>query len=244
MEVGSVFTAIPSQRSNSAYPLSTLDYFSRRIRVSPARNNFIAAQRATAIQSAPFFAFKPNHLYGRSVTTVMSEDLNQSESIELCDGKYVFLADGWLEGKEIKYGLLAEDLKVALRHNGRSYVAQFYGLVIPGLILTRHQFRGLQRNMYTDGDKTADEQVLVNAWTPAMDFEWRANGRTGSIERRNRPPGRVFVVLCTPNVKHRDSFPKVDCWIDRWNWVEGDTYLESAPQGWVDRYKEKLWTRA
>lgn len=128
-------------------------------------------------------------------------------------------------------------------HRGQATaVAQFYKLVIPGLILTRHIFGGLERPLFCDEQMNGDTNKYVFSIKPAWDFIWQG-GPTGRPVQVNAPDNAVFVVIISKNHRHKENFPEVDGWIERWNWVEESTGLLEAPAGWVDRYNEKIWTR-
>jgi hypothetical protein len=121
-------------------------------------------------------------------------------------------------------------------------MAQLFELVAPGLILTRHIFRGLQRPLYCDDDPQGDERKLIYTRRPSADYEW-IGGPQGTTVRRPAPAGHVFVVIISPNLRHREQYANVDGWIERWNWVKEDNGLAEAPVQWVDRYRQKLWSR-
>jgi hypothetical protein len=169
------------------------------------------------------------------------------------NGKHLFAADGlFLETyqssdsspaiKDVQFALLADDLKIYGYRGQFTAIAQFYELVIPGLILAKHIFRGLERPLCCDDNMEADERKLIYTRKPQFDFEW-IGGPHGSPVRRSVPPGKVFVVIISPNEKHIETFPEIAGWIERWNWVDEDSGLSEAPTNWVDRYREKLWTR-
>lgn len=162
-------------------------------------------------------------------------------------GKSLFIVDGWVctapnTVKEGKFGLLTDSLKAYGARGQATAIAQFYGLVIPGLILTKHIFEGLDRPLFCDGEKTGDRAKLVHARKPGWDFMWSGD-HNGSHQRVLAPADAVFVVIISPNEKHRGQFPEVDGWIERWNWVGEDPVLSEAPVGWIDRYGKKLWTK-
>ena len=141
-----------------------------------------------------------------------------------------------------KLAMLCADLKNMACRGDLTLVAQFYELVIPGTILAKHVFRGLDRPLLADGDCDADKQKLVYTRKPAYDYLW-SGGRDGAPLQLDAPVARVFAVHVTPNVKHKDTYPEIAGWIDHWTWVEEDAGLPEATIGWVDRYEEKLWTR-
>ncbi|HEB85790.1 MAG TPA: hypothetical protein ENI68_02070 [Gammaproteobacteria bacterium] len=110
------------------------------------------------------------------------------------NGQKIYLVDG-LEIKEngelveVKFGLLASDLKKYAQRGQASAIAQFYMLVVPGLILTRHIFRGLERPLYCDGDMDADGSKLVYSRAPTLDYEW-AGGAQGEPVRHGEFRGQ------------------------------------------------------
>lgn len=121
-------------------------------------------------------------------------------------------------------------------------IAQFYKLVIPGMILTRHIFKGLNRPLCCDDNMEGDEGKLVYTRKPTFDYEW-VGGKTGRPVERSVPLGRVFAVIVSPNERHKENFPGIECWIERWNWLEEDLGLPESPINWVDRYGQKIYTR-
>jgi hypothetical protein len=122
-------------------------------------------------------------------------------------------------------------------------VAQLYGLVIPGLILTKHIFRGLNRPLFCDGSEDGDKEKLVYARRSTVDYIVVKNRTTGDLEpaKCHAPARNTFVVIVSPN-KHKDEFPSIDGWIDHWNWTQEDDVLAEAPTNWVDRYQERIYT--
>ena len=69
------------------------------------------------------------------------------------DGDVAYLIDGWAVDRPdnaavVQFGVLQTDL---MKRNDRgqiSSLAQFDGIVAPGLILAQHIFRGLKRPLY------------------------------------------------------------------------------------------------
>lgn len=157
----------------------------------------------------------------------------------LIDAKYV-KGDG--EVADVKLVLLADDLKKLGERHLATAIAQFYKLVCPGLILTKHIFRGLERPLYCDGDMEADVNKLIYSRKPSFDYEW-SGGSNGQEIQRDAPENSVFVVIVSPNINHQKEFPEVAGWIDHWNWVKQDNGLSEAPINWVDRYETKLWSQ-
>ncbi len=161
---------------------------------------------------------------------------------------YVYTAKGpWLgqslaADPEIKlFGLRYDDLKQYGDRGQATTIAQFYKLVQPGLILTHHIFKGLERRLCCDDDMEGDRNKLVYVRKPSYDFYWEG-GPQGKAVRCDAPQGQVFAVIVSPNINHREQYPDIVGWLDRWNWVDEDTCLSEAPDDWFDRYESKLWT--
>src|SRR5688572_22538411 len=122
----------------------------------------------------------------------------------------------------------------------RTAVAQLLGIVAPGMSLAKHAFSGLKRPMHFDGDMEADKSIVVYAWKPDWDFEWRgSNLDFGCLDPRVPPPNRVFTVL----VRRRNSDAAKQGVIEHWTWVQEAPDLPCAPVAWDTRYESKLWSR-
>lgn len=159
------------------------------------------------------------------------------------NGETAYLIDGRaVDGSDVvKFGILQADL---IRRNDRgqiSALAQLDGIVLPGLILAEHVFRGLKRPLFADGSMNADSNKLVYTWRPMWDFDWPDRTR----RPRKLPPvaNSVFAVIINKNERHLEKWPKVYGWIDRWNWIYEDGYLPGAPMNWSTRYEEKVFSR-
>lgn len=146
------------------------------------------------------------------------------------------------DGKSAKYAVTMDILTGLATRGQFSAIAQLYGLVIPGLILSSHLFQGLNRYLYCDGAYEGDEEKFVFSRKPAYDYFWRG-GPGGSETRRLAPSSQVFVVIVSNNIKHKGNFADIAGWIEHWNWVDEDPVLQEAPISWVDRYKRKIWSR-
>jgi hypothetical protein len=162
------------------------------------------------------------------------------------NGKKIYVVDGLSlddPQKEVKYALKKSDLETYVRRRQLSMLAQFYTLVADGLIVARHCFNGLRRDLFCDGQQEGHLKKYALVRKPAYDYEWEG-GSNGRPVRRAAPSDSVFVVLISKN-GHEGTFPDIEGWIDRWSWVAEDTggRLEEAPIGWVDRYERKVWTR-
>ena len=142
-----------------------------------------------------------------------------------------------------EYGLRKKDLAGYVGRGQFSQLAQFYTLVTDGLILSAHCFQGLRRNLHCDEKDDGDESKFVLVWKPSRDYSW-SGGKTGSPLQHSAPARSVFVVLISRNIRHKENFPKIEGWIDRWSWVEEDEgSLMEAPTKWIDRYEKKIWSR-
>jgi len=168
--------------------------------------------------------------------------------IEQINGELVYLVDGrWEQGSEssdaVKFGMRASDLKrYGLRGQG-SAIAQFYKIVGDGLIVARHIFKGLNRPLYCDECEDGDQDKLIYTWKPSIDWFWHGDGPTGSPKRVKAPADKVFFVIISVNKNHKDAYPDVYGWIERWNWVREDEALPEAPTEWVERFDCKIYTR-
>ena len=160
--------------------------------------------------------------------------------IYVTDGKY--LTQGEREPNDSQFGLPADTMKEYGRRRQATAIAQFYTLVNNGLIMAKHIFQGVERDLYSDDDIDADKQKLVYTWKPVSDYIW-TGGANGHPDRVKAPEDSIFAVLISPNHKHRDQYPMISGWIERWNWISEDAYLSEAPINWVDRYNNKLWSR-
>jgi hypothetical protein len=163
------------------------------------------------------------------------------------NGTHLLVAEApWIEDGKSRIGRLAvftETLKGLMDRGQGVAIAQLYGLVIPGLILTRHVFQGLKRPLFCDGSPQGDKTKLVYARRPAFDYVTARSRETGQLEalRREPPPGKTFLVVVSPN-RHGREHPDIDGWIDHWNWAEEDGVLAEAPVNWVDRYDKKIFS--
>lgn len=136
------------------------------------------------------------------------------------------------------YGVSKSLFQTLGQHELRSYIAQFWGIVEPGLILAEYCFRGLKRGLHFDGDHDAAEKIVVYSWKPKHDYEWDKDQFSGRIVEHAAIQGLVFVVLTRPFSAEEDGVFGV---ILRWNWVRESSVLHYAPIDYKDRYEEKLW---
>jgi hypothetical protein len=177
----------------------------------------------------------------------MEESVNAGEPKIIKKNEDVaYLIDGWSvddpnEPMVVKFGILQVDIMKRYDRGQNCALAQFDSIVSPGLITSRHIFRGLNRPLYADGSMHADKDKLVHTWKPGWDFDW--NDRFGRPRKLPAPDNCVFVVLISRNIRHLDKWREVYGWIDRWNWVDEDPKLPEAPLNWDSRYSNKLFTR-
>ena len=156
-----------------------------------------------------------------------------------------FIDEGEKTPRQGLFGLLSSDFRIRANRGLSISIAQFYGLVIPGTILTKHIFRGLKRPMFTDGDQQADKSRLAYSRKPAFDCAWNGDPQNGNVEQVDAPQSAVFVVYASVNTgKHKNDYPDIDGWINHWTWVEEDSALEEAPLDWPTRFEKKLFTRS
>lgn len=170
--------------------------------------------------------------------------LEANNKILLVAEGYQSIDDG-SSGKICRYGILVDDIKLYWERGMGVQIAQLYEIVIPGLILSKHLFQGVKRPLYCDNTINADESKLVFSRVPAFDVIINRGLTNGGpvIEKRPTPAGKTFVVIVSPNIRHRTEYPTIDGWLDRWNWVPEDSGLPEAPENWVDRYDKKIYTR-
>jgi hypothetical protein len=166
---------------------------------------------------------------------------------QLSGGEWAYCVDAHVCNgieNDPKVGLLAvligDMRRVADRGEGTALV-QFDRLVRPGMIMTRHVFQGLRRPLRTDGNSDSDQNIFVYARKPSYDYSWNGIGKR--VVQHMAPASKVFSVLVSPNIRHKEQFPEVSGWINTWTWIDEDPGLPEAPIGWVDRYEKKLWTR-
>lgn len=160
--------------------------------------------------------------------------LNTPPVVERLGGELVFLVPGVDRGNAITYGRTANSIKVSSWRDGKTFVTEFYGVVIPGLRSAEHQFTGLERPLQNDN-------VLVSSWRPEISAVW-VHGPNGHLRECSPPAGCVFVVFSRPN-ENQTKYPGIDRWINHWTWIGEDKYLPGAPKNWVDRFSEKVWSR-
>lgn len=157
-------------------------------------------------------------------------------------GDFLYLVTGVDElGQEKKFAIAKRELEKIYNRGSNIRLAQFLKIVVPGLVLAEHIFRGLKRPLCDGKDMDAADSKLAFSWKPEWDYWWNNADRFESreLQFREAPDGRVFVVIVSPNNKKSD-FPSVDYWIERWSWVRQSVTLAKAPVDWENRYDKKL----
>lgn len=124
------------------------------------------------------------------------------------------------------------------RHGQKAKIAEFYGLVEPGLILATRCFKDVNRPLKYGDDLGAQDKVYVYSWRPTRNFVWVGSPWSGDIQPVNPPIDRVFVALVC---RFGDGGEDVFGTIETWNWLPADSGDRDAPERWAERYVEKLW---
>ncbi len=121
-------------------------------------------------------------------------------------------------------------------------LGQLYGVVGTGLIMTRHVFQGLKRDMYVRMDTDAASKKLVATWPAHRDAELVGDPQNPQLRYVGRPNNRIFVVYISPNEMLTD-FPDIDGWAEHWAWIVSDPLKIDHPIDWNARYDKKVWSR-
>ena len=144
------------------------------------------------------------------------------------------------ERTSMRYGINYSTFRRYVGQGRPTAIAQYYGLVEPGLSQATHLFRGVRRGLLADGDMGADKKVLVYCWRPNFDFRWIGDPWTGKIWTGTAPEQRLFTVLVTG---YSDTMTdKVNGMIVHWNWVRQARNKPGYPTGYETRYDETLWS--
>lgn len=165
---------------------------------------------------------------------------------ETVNGVSIYTADAlWVESEgdpteEVKFGLLSDDLNMYVHRGQAATFAQFYKLVLPGIILAKHIFKGLDRPLLCDNNVCGDQDKRVYSRRPVNDYTYDRSA--SRVVQHLAPAGKVFVVIVSPNT-HLEEYPDIKAWIDHWCWVDEDKIFNDAPTDWVDRYNCKIWTQ-
>jgi hypothetical protein len=143
----------------------------------------------------------------------------------------------------LQLGLTKGSINARSERGQRFLLGQLYGVVNPGLILAKHVFKGLKRDMRVGGDAVAASCKLAITWDAKRDAvldDGRDRGNP-TLSFLPAPPERVFVVYISPN-RMLEKFPSIYGWIEHWAWLGADPTLSGAPVEWETRYDEQLWT--
>ena len=155
-----------------------------------------------------------------------------------------WVAEEGADADVVTLGCRAKTIGVSGGHGLRSRIAQFYKIVVPGMIFTGHIFQGLKRPQKKGDDMDADAKNCVYTWKPKRDFWW-GGGKTsgdGYIVEVPPPAGRVFTVIVAPNLE-MEQWPEIRGWIVDWAWVRESKELAYAPVEYQDRYAKRLWSQ-
>ena len=79
-------------------------------------------------------------------------------------GPYVEIVEAYAPANRlnvIKVGVRRDSFQHLLHHNLSTFVAEFYGLIQPGLLSAIHAFRGVKRPLLHAGNAQADKGVIV-----------------------------------------------------------------------------------
>lgn len=158
------------------------------------------------------------------------------------NGEILYAIDGLSpEGKEWRFAIRKVDIAQIRMRGTWVRLVQLLNIVSPGLIMAKHIFRGLKRPLCEGENMHADETKLTYTWKPIYDYDWEERHRFDAEEIRQRPapPGKVFVVTASPNID-TVRYRSVDCWLNRWNWVQESLTLSQAPVNHESRYTECL----
>jgi hypothetical protein len=138
-------------------------------------------------------------------------------------------------------GISPLTLRLQAQRGLSTAIGQLFGVVIPGLILTKYLFRGLKRPMMVRDDATADNKKMAATWANPQDARFVGSKQDSQLECTAAPVGRVFVVYLSPNLMIED-FPDIYGWAEHWTWISADPTLDGAPIEWDRRYDHRLWT--
>jgi hypothetical protein len=145
----------------------------------------------------------------------------------------------------IKLGVNQASFQQFIQRNLSFVIAQFYGIIQPGLLEAVHAFKGLNRPLMQADDMQADQHIIAYSWRPQFDYVWSRSRFNGDPIPRVPPKDTVFVVLAQilkQPEEYRDHGVIVGT-IEHWSWIAEDPSLAEAPIEWQERYERKLWSR-
>ena len=160
------------------------------------------------------------------------------------NGQIIYTIDALAdkEKKEVKMGILKTELAKYADRGLLSGLGQFFGIVAPGLIMAKHLFVGLKRPLCCDDTMNGDSEKIVYSWIPTYDYEWHEKTSRSQLKQLDAPAKSVFVVIISKNERqHKIHFPDIYGWIERWNWVDSDSYLNAAPINSESRYDKRIY---
>lgn len=139
-------------------------------------------------------------------------------------------------------GILKPDLAKYAERGLFSQLGQFFGIVAPGLIIAKHLFIGLKRDLYCDERMDGDHGKMIYCWKPKYDCEWEGDPFRGGLKLFNAPDKSVFVVVMSKNDgQHKTNYPSIYGWINRWNWVDIDPSVDNMPINYDTRYEKQIY---
>lgn len=166
---------------------------------------------------------------------------DSSREVYLVDGKFFDRTKGIVV--DAKMGLLSSTLVDFNTRGQKTEIFQFLTIVADGLVMTSHIFEGLKRGLHADGSQDGALLKLVCTWKCKYDIDWTGDQHYLGFSQVHPPANHAYMVIMTPNIRHREQYPDVACWINKWNWVEEDAGLAGAPKGWIERFDRKLWSK-
>src|SRR5580692_4703778 len=72
----------------------------------------------------------------------------------------------------IKLGVNQASFQQFIQRNLSFVIAQFYGIIQPGLLEAVHAFKGLKRPLMQADDMQADQHIIAYSWRPQFDYVW------------------------------------------------------------------------
>lgn len=158
-------------------------------------------------------------------------------------GAWVAEAVNWEEDDRphLNIGITKAAILARSARGQRWILGQMYKVVGTGMILAKHVFRGLRRDMLVGDDDTADKKKLAITWVSPRDAKLTGPASACQVEYEEAPEGCVFVVYVSPNEMLKD-FPNIYGWAEHWAWLPADSNLPGAPIDWETRYDSRIWS--
>ena len=98
----------------------------------------------------------------------------------------------------VKYGIRKADLGRYIQQKQLALYAQFLTLVNDGLVLSKHCFQGLRRNLYCDDSESGDKDKYVFSRKPGYDYIWEGD-KNGKPKQLIAPTESVFLFFVSKN---------------------------------------------